>query len=189
MKKIMLVLAALLCAFSLSAQTEHMTFKGIPMQGTVDQFAQKLAAKGCTIDSREKGVVAMIGDFAGYKECPIGLIGSNDGSISKVIVLFEAQEAWSSLSIQYNTLKSMLTTKYGEPAGTIEEFQNSYVNTDSERLHEMLMDRGTWQTSWATPKGNIYLIISHYDLEVRVSLVYEDAINSEKAKQDAYDDL
>lgn len=50
MKKIISVLFALCVCLSISAQ-EHMKFMGIPLNGTIDNFALKLKAKGVTYDA------------------------------------------------------------------------------------------------------------------------------------------
>ena len=51
MKKIILVLTFFLTASNLMAQ-EHLSFKGIPIEGSMTEFCQKLKAKGFSpIDS------------------------------------------------------------------------------------------------------------------------------------------
>ena len=50
MKKIISVLFALCLCMAVSAQ-QHMKFMGIPLDGTVDNFALKLKAKGVTYDA------------------------------------------------------------------------------------------------------------------------------------------
>ena len=52
MKKIISVLFALCLCMAVSAQ-QHLKFMGIPLDGTVDNFALKLKAKGVTYDASE----------------------------------------------------------------------------------------------------------------------------------------
>ena len=49
------------------AQTEHMKFKGVPMEGTIQSFTNKLVAKGFTSIGIEDGVSLLTGELA--KNC------------------------------------------------------------------------------------------------------------------------
>lgn len=65
MKKIISVLFALCLCMAASAQ-QHMKFMGIPLDGTVDNFALKLKAKGVTYDAvKSKAAGAGIRIFKG----------------------------------------------------------------------------------------------------------------------------
>ena len=71
MKKIISVLFAICLCMAASAQ-QHMKFMGIPLDGTIDNFALKLQAKGITYDAAEskaagKGIRKFCGTFMGEK--------------------------------------------------------------------------------------------------------------------------
>ena len=71
MKKIISVFFALFLCMAASAQ-QHMKFMGIPLDGTIDNFALKLKAKGVTYDAAEskaagKGIRKFCGTFMGEK--------------------------------------------------------------------------------------------------------------------------
>ena len=71
MKKIISVFFALCLCLAASAQ-QHMKFMGIPLDGTIDDFAIKLKAKGVTYDAAEskaagKGIRKFCGTFMGEK--------------------------------------------------------------------------------------------------------------------------
>ena len=71
MKKIISVLFAIGLCMAASAQ-QHMKFMGIPLDGTIDDFAMKLKAKGVTYDAAEskaagKGIRKFCGTFMGEK--------------------------------------------------------------------------------------------------------------------------
>ena len=71
MKKIISVLFALFLCMVVSAQ-QHMKFMGIPLDGTIDNFALKLKAKGVTYDAAESkaaeaGTRIFYGKFMGEK--------------------------------------------------------------------------------------------------------------------------
>lgn len=46
MKKLSFLLIALLMAIMANAQTEHLKFMGIPIDGTLDEFSNKLKKQG-----------------------------------------------------------------------------------------------------------------------------------------------
>lgn len=71
MKKIISVFFALCLCMAASAQ-QHMKFMGIPLDGTIDNFALKLKAKGITYDAAESksadaGTRIFHGKFMGEK--------------------------------------------------------------------------------------------------------------------------
>lgn len=71
MKKIISVLFALFLCMVVSAQ-QHMKFMGIPLDGTIDNFALKLKSKGVTYDAAESkaaeaGTRIFYGKFMGEK--------------------------------------------------------------------------------------------------------------------------
>ena len=71
MKKIISVFFVLCLCMAASAQ-QHMKFMGIPLDGTIDNFALKLQAKGITYDAAEskaagKGIRKFCGTFMGEK--------------------------------------------------------------------------------------------------------------------------
>ena len=52
MKKLSLFLLVTLFVLPAIAQKEHLKFMGIPLNGTITQFQNKLAAKGIKVDSK-----------------------------------------------------------------------------------------------------------------------------------------
>ncbi len=193
MKKLALLLIALVAMqFSIAQNSEHMVFKGISIDGNINDFTVKLKQKGFTHLGTENGMALFKGEFAAYKDCTIGAVSSKSTNlVSKVAVIFPKQETWSMLYDNYNQLKSMLTQKYGEPAENIEKFEGySEPRNDNSRMHEVKMDRCKYISVWTTDKGQIELTISHGDyLDCFVMLSYWDKINTEKVGASAIDDL
>ena len=91
------------------AQTEHMKFKGIPMEGTLQTFTNKLKTKGFTPVGIQDGISLLKGEFAGYKDCTVGAIADKSGMICKVSVIFPEMEKWGDLEHCYLNYKSMLS--------------------------------------------------------------------------------
>ena len=94
MKHFLLTLLLTFIVGVCSAQTEHMKFKGVPMEGTLQTFTSKLKAKGFMPIGVQDGVSLLKGEFAGYKDCTIGAVADKSGMICKVSVIFPAMDKW-----------------------------------------------------------------------------------------------
>lgn len=190
MKRILVLGMAMMIAFAVSAQTGHLTFKGVPIDGTLNSFVSKLKQKGFSVLSSEKGIAMLKGDFASYKNCMVAVYEHESGIVNRVAVMFPDKDTWDRLYGNYSNLKEMLTEKYGEPT-SIEEFQNtSYNMDDNDRMHEVRMDRCQYISDWVTANGMIELRIEHQSvLGCMVVLVYADAENEAKVRSSAIDDL
>ena len=185
------VLVVTLVSFAQN-DTEHLTFKGVPIDGTLSEYVKKMKSAG--FEYLEGGIdyAVLQGDFAGFKDCNV-LIYTLDAInvVSKICVLFPECNVWSSLEQNYNLLKSMLSQKYGVPTEVVEQFQNSPVpKTNNDKLFELSMDRCTWYTLYETPKGDIKLSLQKGDYgKYFVSLMYYDKINTDAVRSSAIDDL
>lgn len=180
--------------FVSSAQngSEHLTFKGIPIDGTLTSFVQKMKQKGFTHITTSDGIAMMSGDFAAYKNCTLGVVSIKDRNlVFKVAVIFPSHDTWSDLEQNYLSLKNMLTAKYGTPFDCVEEFQSySQPQDDSMKMHYLQMDQCKYNTIFKTEKGDIELRLVHQSFsECYVMLSYFDAINQKAVLSDAMDDL
>ncbi|MEY8686763.1 hypothetical protein AB9N12_11730 [Bacteroides sp. AN502(2024)] len=194
MKKIILLLTFMCAAVMLPAQEniEHLTFKGIPIDGTLKEFTAKLKQKGFTYISSEEGAAMFSGDFAGYKNCTAVAVSSKERDlVCKVGVVFPSCDKWSELESNYMSLKQMLTKKYGEPSECVEEFQSLFSpQDDNQKIHELRLDRCKYYSEFETERGSIELQLSHQSvMECFVILSYYDGINQKAILSDAMDDL
>ena len=190
MKKLFLFFVVLCMSHFMMGQ-EHMKFKGVEIDGTLTDMVTKLKTKGFVYLGAEDGIAMLKGDFAGYRECQIVVLSMKEtGKVNVVAVAFPNREEWSSLERNYNSLKSMLIEKYGEPMRVIEEFQRDYVPDNSSKWHELSMDRCTWVSVFETDKGDIELYINKLDYgSAAVILKYYDKANTDVVRASAMDDL
>ena len=98
MKQILLILLLTFAAGICRAQTEHMKFKGVPMEGTLQVFTNNLKAKGFIPKGIQDGISMLKGEFAGYKDCTIAAIADKSGMICKVSVIFPDMDKWDDLN-------------------------------------------------------------------------------------------
>ncbi len=187
-----LILAFVTSAIALAQNdSEHMTFKGIPIDGALNEFVAKMKQAGFTYIVTQDGIAVFQGDFAGRKGCTIGVYTFKPSNkVNTIAVMFPSQKDWSSLESTYVSLKSMLTGKYGEPSECIEIFHgNLQPDTDFEKFHKLKDKECTWDTTFRTPKGDIQLSIWSQQLDCFVLIKYFDKINTDAVKAQAMDDL
>lgn len=193
MKKILLSLFLALTTLISFAQTaDHLTFKGVPIDGTLDEYVSKMKKSGFSHLGTEDGTAILNGDFAGYKNCHIGVSTLKQKDlVHKIAVIFPDKDTWSTLSGNYYDLKKMLTEKYGKPSDVVEKFDGySQPKDDNSKMYEVKFDHCKYYSIWETENGEIQLSIEHNSVtSCFVRLGYFDRINSEKIKAKAIDDL
>lgn len=114
MRKILITLTVLFAAIDIMAQ-EHLSFKGIPIEGSMTDFCQKLKTKGFTSIGRENNITLFSGDFTG-REATVGVTATDDGkNVFAVVVLFDPSEEWNTLVNTYDYYEDLYTRKYGKP--------------------------------------------------------------------------
>lgn len=189
MKKIILSLLLLICTIC-SAQTNHMKFKGIPMEGTLNSFVQKLKNKGFTYLGQHDGTAILQGEFAAIKGCTIGVSRFSDrDQVNLVGVIFPEEKSWNGISNSYYHLKDMLTVKYGTPE-SIEHFSDREPSTDFLKFHAILNDECNYISEFFCENGKIQLTIKkqNYD-SAAIILRYIDKANADETHKKVMDDL
>ena len=194
MKKIFFLFFAIMTFLASFAQLDstHLTFKGVPIDGTLDEFVQKMNQKGFTTQDLQDGKAILKGDFAGYKDCSVGVSTLKDKDlVCKILVVFPDFKTWSGLEENYFSLKEMLSEKYGKPISALEKYDSySEPRDDGTKMNYVKLNRCKYVTIFETQKGRICLFIDHEDMEACfVVLEYSDIINGKIVRSQAIDDL
>ena len=120
--------------------TTPLSFKGIPMSGTLTAFGNELVKAGF----RNAGNGTYIGDFAGYSGCKVTPSGSNP--VQEVRVDFPVISDWDALEKAYDSLQASLTEKYGIQPQTsansnvaVYDLPNGTITLDAD-----VKDKSTW---------------------------------------------
>ena len=98
MKTIFPVLFFTLSVMTSFAQTtadssKHLSFKGVPLDGTLDQYVSKMKQTGFKHLSTKDGMAMLQGDFAGYKDCYVGVSTLKQKDlVHKIGVLFSEKD-------------------------------------------------------------------------------------------------
>lgn len=196
MKRLVALIIALFAAVivtnaqSKSDASDHLTFKGVPINGTLQEFIQKMKKAGFNYKRTSDGIALLEGDFASYKQCTLAVWTSKPKNlVSRIGVIFSEHNDWSSLSSNYFDLKEMLTQKYGEPSNVVEKFQSYTPESDLSKLTSVKLGECKYHTIYEMDKGKIKLSIANDGSRCYVALVYFDKINNEEVMKDALDDL
>lgn len=189
MRKLFVTFIVLFVAFNSMAQ-EHLTFKGIPIEGSMTEFCQKLQAKGFTQVGRENNRTMFSGNFTG-RNATVGVISTDDlKNVFAVVVFFDASGEWKTLTNTYNYYKDLYSRKYGSAAASIE---NNPSRSDSNFSLMREVHKGTvnYYSEWEVRGGFIRLSIekSLGYCEGFVVIHYRDTINNETKIQKDLDDI
>lgn len=185
MKKILITLALVFAVTNIMAQ-EHLSFKGIPIEGSMSAFCQKLKAKGFTSIGRDNKMTLFTGDFTG-RNATVGVAATDNGKdVFAVLVLFDPSSQWNILVDTYDYYKDLYTRKYGTPTFSKE---NNPAHSDSnlELMEEVYQGTVVYSSEWEVPGGDIKLSIEKSTgfYEGLVVIRYRDSQNVEaKIKND-----
>lgn len=202
MKKIFFVWLLALVSILGYAQnlTEHMSFMGIPINGTITQFQTKLQGKGCALDRITNsqlgvGCRAFTGKIVDNK---VNIFVYYDEK-TKIVYRVKAVLSGTSEEIavqQYEKIKGLLLTKYGST------FSNYGTQSDKEAFGVLVASKSLREdrdSSYSLAsngfKGAVDLYIAKDDSYLRypywfnLHIDYMDAINSEKHQNQSLEDI
>ena len=196
MKRLLIICLLATMGVVVSCAQNHQAFKGIPINGTVADFAKKLESKGfVSADNDEAGNVSLTGVFAGYNNCNVSLLAiPNTDRIYGVKVTI-AIELPAVFSEEYQKMKSMLTEKYGEPTtkeeGTVVDTADA---TDEwNGIFDGLMRAMRIKTAdvlmFESSNGAVNLVGYNVAVAGVMVLTYIDKANSKAYRQSVIDDL
>lgn len=184
-----------LFSFGQTDSSRHLSFKGIPINGTLNSFVSKVKLN----EFHEEPVPANSNyrkynmEFAGYEDCELTIESlKHMDLVYKVSIIIPGNCQWSNLYESFSNLKNMLREKYGPPSEDVEKFN---VNSDSltEIKNDVLFgEAAKFYSIWNTKKGNIQLNIDNNG-QCSMHLSYTDKINDninrEMIKKRALEDL
>ena len=169
----------------------HLKFKGVPINGSLSAFVERMKLAGFTAVGKKAGTVELKGDFAGFKNCRVAVSTLNNNDlVSYITVNMQKKENWRDLEADYRYLKDMLTEKYGKPSSCTERFEGGMEpDSDSDRYIFAQIGHCKYITVFSTDEGNVELSIVSHSMDVNLRLVYRDRINQDKIRETALNDL
>jgi hypothetical protein len=161
------------------AQTQHMKFMGIPLDGTISAFHQKLVAKGCKPDVEYN------------KTAPVGsrlFIGTFFGEKAKIFVYYNAKTkvVYRAKAVIDRSTEDMVIQQYNEVKSALEEkYPNAYMDKSEDYGYESL--------TFYTAQGWIDLYVSKHDnvypTVYSLYIDYYDDVNDKKNENSKMNDL
>lgn len=189
MNKLCTLFISLMFSVAIFAQN-HLEFRGIPIDGHIDDFVRKMKAIGYVEGERTSSAVLMTGDFANHS-VSIGILTTpKSHKVYTIAISFEKQSSWSSIKSRYFDFKELYTSKYGKPSKVIERFKDPYYEGDGYEMQALKLDKCTYASIFDLPNGKVYLGMGS---DTTVSLFYvdsiNDALNESEEKSSALDDI
>lgn len=177
MKRIICLLSSvLLFSITIMAQTtDHLKFKGIPIDGNINEFVAQVAKNGLSIayNNTENGFVVLEGKFAGL-DCRGWVRCSPQSLIVHLVALYGPKEtSWSTIKSEYEKYKKLYTKKYGTPK-SYEYFSDPYFDGDSNELQAIKLNKCNYVSVWELATGTITLSVSE---EAKILIEYKDSVN------------
>ena len=170
MKKIVISFFLLMITVCSFAQTEHVKFMGIPLNGTIQQFHQKLVGKGCKHDVKlsgmmAKGTRAFNGTFAGNKATIFVYYDENTNIVyrAKAVINCSGDGIRDG---QFNDIKNLLDTKYGtllSEKGSHEDYDAYSYIIFSDNADEMIGHVDLYVTKQEFGYHEYSLHVDYYD--------------------------
>lgn len=194
MKKFILLFSFLFSTGFLFAQeSNHLLFKGVPIDGTSKEFVNKMEQKGLLYDSRSGKSILMTGPYANFSKCIIliELVPQKD-VVCGVGVFLPSNDTWPSLLDNYNYMKELFKKKYFDPIDMKEEFTSSVQPRDDlEKMSRVRTNECNYFTVFETSKGSIEISINKsYDgINGQVLIKYYDYANNQISDEAALNDI
>ncbi len=159
---VMLVVAMTATTFA----SEHLSFLGIPMNGTVEQFCNKLVSqKGLTIvDRSDEGVYSLEGRFNGLRNCEFYVFPNDDtGQVYKVDVYLPKDNSWSALKGRYNrTVRDFRSDSDWHFDEEGETFESPYSEGDGDEMVAVENEKCNYYTDFIGSGGWVRIKISRW---------------------------
>lgn len=177
----------LLCTLALPAHAQqHLKFMGIPLNGTIDNFQNKLAAKGVTVDPVKNkiapvGLRIFKGNFTS-RSCTICVFYTNSKIVYRAKAIFSSTDEDTADQF-YNRVKNLLNDKYSEEY-TEEDTSEGYPSVS------VFVSNETGKVLFG--EIDLYKSKEEYDYlpdEYWIQVDYNDYINRGKKDQEDQDDL
>ncbi len=189
MKKILVTFTLFFIVINVMGQ-DHLSFKGIPIEGSMTSFCKKLKAKGFTPINSDNNLTLFTGIFTG-RNATVGVTATENGKdVFSVVVIFDPSNEWNTLVNTYEYYKDLYIRKYGNPSISKED-NPSHSNSNISLMSELQHGTVVYHSIWEVTGGYIHLSIekSSKVYEGNVMIIYMDSQNAEIKIQNDLEDI
>lgn len=139
---------------------DHMKFMGIPINGDIRIFAQKLVEKGFVVTekfNRSNNCITLTGLFTA-KQCTIFVYGTQTTQIAWRVKVLYNPTSFQPQKDHYFELVKDLKKKYGENEKTQEDYESEARYGGEEGIYDILLKfNKKYETFWVFKNGRIFL--------------------------------
>ena len=182
---------------------EHLKFKGLEIDGSLDEFFKNLKKEIPDLDGYVLDFAAIFkGTFAGTRGCIFVISPNSDNNVKDVMIQFPASDNWGMIKKEYEELCSNMTLKYGEPMATSNDYLEPYIEGDGKEINGIIQGQIKLCQVFGLTNGYIQVCImkaTSYDYvfpetaregnNIAVAIDYHDYKNSMVDNRAKYDDL
>ena len=175
-----LFLLSLLLVFT-QCNFTHLRFEGIPIDGPIEPFVQKLKEKGFKPVEKWEEMQCLKGTFAGKSNCQVFVLRNVKRDIVyRVVVCMPFRDNWEQIERDYQYLQRYYIKKLGAP----DEFHSNFevpreVERNEDKWRLLCADKCNYASTWEVDGGKIYLEMSHIEDEDAncVRVLFYDKVN------------
>ncbi|MCI6861870.1 MAG: hypothetical protein MR860_07770 [Prevotella sp.] len=175
------LLALLFLMLTITCQAQHMKFMGIPIDGTINQFTQKLSTKGIKVhpnNARDSGIAnrEFYGQFMNKQAIIWVWFNPKTKIVYEVKVVLYGKNGDETQKM-YDKVSEVIKNKYNVQStgtGELSDGTDSYyyiIQNDSEKI-----------IGWVS-------LAREQDYDDWLSIFYTDAVNYKKNEASKYDDI
>ena len=175
-----LFLLSLLLVFT-QCNFTHLRFEGIPIDGPIEPFVQKLKEKGFKPMEKWEEMQCLKGTFAGKSNCQVFVLRNvKRDVVYRVVVCMPFRDNWEQIERDYQYLQRYYIKKLGAP----DEFHSNFeipreVERNEDKWKLLCADKCNYTSTWEVDGGKIYLEMSHIEDENEncVRVLFYDKVN------------
>ena len=175
-----LFLLSLLLVFT-QCNFTHLRFEGIPIDGPIEPFVQKLKEKGFKPVEKWEEMQCLKGTFAGKSNCQVFVLRNvKRDVVYRVVVCMPFRDNWEQIERDYQYLQRYYIKKLGAP----DEFHSNFevpreVERNEDKWRLLCADKCNYASTWEVDGGKIYLEMSHIEDEDAncVRVLFYDKVN------------
>ena len=186
-----LILFLLLCPLVCRAQETgaHLKFKGIPIDGNYESFAQKLIDKGFVQLYAGDDAITLAGTFMAESNVTVNIYPDPATQVvAGVAAMISTNSTWPSTEQKYREVVAAYQEKYGKPAKHEERFDDD-PELDFTRMLYIMVGHCHYYSLWEVEGGSVSVYIDYHRGNVCITCAYIDAQNAEARRKAIIDDI
>lgn len=164
MKHLLFLIIA--CFFiHVNSSAQHLSIKGIEINGNPASFISKIKQQGFVSvpDETIDGATILKGTFAGHRNSYM-LIEHSNNIVSQVVVILEGDNNWFDAKAKYLSLKSSYSEKYKVEPHSEEFFKNTEDETTGSAHIALEKEEAKYECTFYLENGNIMMLIYHMNV-------------------------